>query len=45
MQKVKVGVLGAQRGSTMIDYCKNAANAELVAVCDKAPYALEKVRR
>lgn len=45
MQKVKVGVLGAQRGGTMIDYCKNAANAELVAVCDKAPYALEKVRR
>ena len=45
MKKVKVGVLGAHRGRTMIHYCKNAANAELVAVCDKAPYELEKVRR
>lgn len=45
MQKVKVGVLGAHRGRTMIDYCKHASNAEVVAVCDKAPYELEKVRR
>ena len=45
MEKVRVGVLGARRGQTMIEYCKNAANAELVAVCDKAPYELEKVRR
>ncbi len=45
MKKVRVGVLGAHRGRTMIEYCKNAPNAELVAVCDKAPYELEKVRR
>ena len=45
MKKVRVGVLGAHRGRTMIDYCKNAENAVLVAVCDKAPYELEKVRR
>lgn len=45
MKKVRVGVLGAHRGRTMIQYCKQAENAELVAVCDKAPYELEKVRR
>ena len=45
MKKVRVGVLGAHRGRTMIEYCKHAENAELVAVCDKAPYELEKVRR
>ncbi|MBR0538508.1 MAG: Gfo/Idh/MocA family oxidoreductase [Clostridia bacterium] len=45
MKKVRVGVLGAHRGMTMIQYCRQAENAELVAVCDKAPYELEKVRR
>ena len=45
MKKVRVGVLGAHRGRTMIGYCKQADNAELVAVCDKAPYELEKVKR
>lgn len=45
MKKVRVGVLGAHRGRTMIGYCKQAENAEVVAVCDKAPYELEKVRR
>ncbi len=45
MKKVRVGVLGAHRGRTMIDYCKQASNAEVVAVCDKAPYELDKVRR
>ena len=45
MKKVRVGVLGAHRGRTMIQYCKQAENAEVVAVCDKAPYELDKVRR
>ena len=45
MKKIRVGVLGAHRGRTMIGYCRQAENAELVAVCDKAPYELEKVRR
>lgn len=45
MKKVRVGVLGAHRGRTMIGYCKQASNAEVVAVCDKAPYELDKVRR
>ena len=44
MNKVKVGVLGAHRGMSMIEYCKSAYNAEVVAVCDKAPYELDKVK-
>ena len=29
MKKVKIGVLGAYRGTGMINYCKIADNAEL----------------
>lgn len=32
--KVKIGVMGAGRGKTMMNYCREAGNAELVAVCD-----------
>lgn len=35
MNKVKIGVFGAGRGSSMIQYCIDAQNAELVAICDK----------
>ncbi len=42
MKKIKVGVLGGYRGNAMIDYCKKASNAELVAICDKSEYVLEK---
>ncbi len=45
MAKIRVGVLGAHRGRTMIEYCRKAENAEVVAVCDKAPYELARVRR
>lgn len=41
MKKVKIGVLGAYRGTSMINYCKRADNAEIVAICDKAHDALE----
>lgn len=41
MKKVRVGVLGAYRGTSMINYCKRADNAEVVAICDKSPVALE----
>lgn len=34
MKKVKIGVMGASRGDNMIDYCKIADNAEIVAICD-----------
>lgn len=35
MKKVKIGVLGAYRGTSLINYCKIADNAEVVAICDK----------
>ena len=35
MKKIKIGVLGLYRGSSMINYCLAADNAELVAICDK----------
>ena len=44
MEKVRIGVLGAYRGGTMIEYCEKASNAQLVAVCDKYPGALEKIK-
>ena len=34
-RKIRFGVMGAGRGKTMMNYCLNAGNAELVAVCDK----------
>ena len=45
MKKVRVGVLGAYRGSSMINYCKGASNAEVVAICDKLPEALEAQKK
>lgn len=45
MEKMKIGVLGAYRGSSMINYCKRADNAEVVAICDKSPEALESQRK
>lgn len=35
MEKVKIGVVGVGRGSSMIRYCAQAENAEVVAICDK----------
>ena len=32
---VKIGVIGARRGETMIDYCRKVGNAQLVAICEK----------
>lgn len=34
-RKIKIGVMGAYRGSSMINYCAVADNAEVVAICDK----------
>ena len=45
MEKVKIGVLGAYRGSSMINYCKRVDDAEVVAICDKIPEALEAQRK
>ncbi|MDO4618317.1 MAG: Gfo/Idh/MocA family oxidoreductase [Clostridia bacterium] len=40
-RKIKVGVLGGFRGASMINYCKRADNAEVVAICDNAPDVLD----
>ena len=45
MKKVRIGVLGAYRGNSMIKYCKQAENAEVVAICDKNPDVLEAQRK
>lgn len=45
MKKCKVGVLGVGRGSMLWMYCKNAGNAEIVAVCDKWEEGLNNARR
>ena len=45
MKKVRIGVLGGHRGTTMIDYCKKADNAEVVAICDKLSETLEAHRQ
>jgi len=42
MKKVKIGVMGAYRGTGMINYCKIAKNAEIVAICDKFEPLLKK---
>ena len=42
MDICKVGVIGVGRGTTMMDYCKNAKNAKLVAICDKWEEGLER---
>ncbi len=45
MEKVKIGVMGAYRGISMINFCKKADNVEIVAICDKNPNALQAQRK
>lgn len=45
MRKIRIGVLGGFRGNSMINYCKKASNAEVVAICDKDPDVLETQRK
>jgi len=45
MKKVRIGVLGAYRGTSMINFCKRSDSAEVVAICDKAPEALDAQRQ
>ena len=42
MDKIKIGVMGTGRGESMINYCKVAKNAEIVAICDNWKEALER---
>ena len=44
MEKVKIGVIGARRGETMIEYCRKVGNAELVAICEKREDLIEEQR-
>ncbi len=44
MSKIKIGILGAYRGTSMINYCKRADNAEVVAICDKSEDAINTQR-
>ncbi|MBR5507332.1 MAG: Gfo/Idh/MocA family oxidoreductase [Clostridia bacterium] len=41
MDKVRIGVLGGYRGSSMINYCKGVDTAEVVAICDKSREVLD----
>ncbi len=45
MKKVRIGVMGAYRGTSMINYCAASDNAEVVAICDKWEEGLEKQRQ
>lgn len=45
MKKLRIGVLGAYRGSSMINYCKRSDNADVVAICDKSAEALEEQKK
>ena len=45
MDKVKIGVFGAYRGSTIINFSKYADNAEVVAVCDRSDAKLKEQRK
>lgn len=42
MSKIRVGVLGCYRGTSMVNYCKAAGNAVVVAICDKWEEGLQK---
>lgn len=44
MKKCRIGVVGIGRGGMMWKYCRDAENAELVAICDKWEEGLEKVK-
>jgi len=45
MKKTRIGVMGVGRGHSMIDYCRKAGNAELVAICDFWAEGLEKAKK
>ena len=45
MKKIKIGVMGGYRGTGMINYCKVADNAEIVAICDNNPDVLNEQKK
>ncbi len=44
MDKIKIGVLGAGRGKSMMQYCQAADNAVLVAVCDYSEFHINRIK-
>ena len=42
--RVRIGVLGAGRGQTIMEYCRKSDNAVLTAVCDKDPRCLKNAK-
>ncbi len=44
MKKVRIGVFGGHRGRDFIRLIVNNPEAELVAVCDRAPHMIERAR-
>ncbi|MBR4048988.1 MAG: GNAT family N-acetyltransferase [Clostridia bacterium] len=42
--KIKIGVIGAGRGQTMMNYCVKQDNAELVAICDNHKPSLDHAK-
>ena len=44
-KKMRIGVVGAGRGQSMMDYCEKYGNAELVAICDNYAPALGRAKR
>ena len=45
MKKIRIGVFGGGRGSSMIQYARIAQDTELVAICDKYPDVIEKQKQ
>ncbi len=42
MEKVRIGVLGGYRGTSMINYCEVSSKAVVVAICDKDDGVLQR---
>ena len=42
MKPVRIGVFGRYRGTSMINYCRAAEHARVVAICDKWAEGIER---
>ncbi len=45
MKKLKIGLLGVGRGRVICEFCENAENAEITAICDKNSESLDRVSK
>jgi predicted dehydrogenase len=44
MKKIRIGVVGVGRGGMMWKYCKDADNAQIVAICDNWEEGLKEAK-